>query len=261
LNNTFFQLKSFITYWLDNVDEHSLHSPFFFKFYTEVLKGELPTTIIDYLESQRRKLLSDERTLTVEDLGSGSTHFMNNERSVSSIAKTSVNPRKYSSLYSRIISVYNYKNIVELGTSLGLNTLYLGVSPISRVITFEGSDSIADLAEELFKSNDADNIKIVRGNIDSTLPTALSAIDTVDFAFIDANHRYAPTLRYFDVLAARVNAEGIIALDDIHSSPEMEDAWNVIIQDDRVYATADLFRCGLVFFNPSLNKQHVVLRF
>jgi predicted O-methyltransferase YrrM len=150
---------------------------------------------------------------------------------------------------------------VELGTSLGLNTLYLGLSPSTLVRTFEGSESIAGIAIDLFKTASAGNIRLISGNIDTTLPVEMQGTDVVDFALIDANHRYEPTLKYFNLLASKVSPRSIIALDDIHSSAEMERAWNTVKVDPRVYATADLYRCGFVFFDPSLDKQHVVLRF
>lgn len=262
MSNTFFQVKSFLNYWLDSVDEHSLHSPFFFKLYTKVINGTYDSDAIAKIEGIRKKLLTDQRSVQFVDLGAGSAHFKkDSERKVSDIARTSVNPEKYSNLYSRIIKEYNFQNIVELGTSLGLNTLYLGLSPSSRVTTFEGADSIAALAAGLFESTDCPHIKLIKGNIDDTLPVEVRTMDVIDFALIDANHRYTPTLKYFDVLVSKVSAKSILVLDDIHSSPEMERAWRKVRQDERVHATADLFRCGLAFFDPSLNKQHVVLRF
>lgn len=262
MSNAFFQIKSFFTYFLDNVDEHSLHSPFFFKFYTQILKTELQSKSVARLEDYRKKLLADDRSITVEDLGAGSAFFRSSDsRKVRDIARTSLSRRKFSNLYSRIIKEYDYKNVVELGTSLGLNSLYLALSPSTQVITFEGSDNIAGIAEELFLSAGFQNVRLIRGNIDSTLPVEMRGTDVIDFALIDANHRYAPTLNYFDILASKVSAKSIIALDDIHASNEMEKAWNAVQQDARVHSTADLYRCGLVFFDPSLDKQHVVLRF
>ncbi len=262
MNNAFFQIKSFFTYLLDNVDEHSLHSPFFYKFYTQVLKKDRQSEHISILESYRQKLLQDDRSIVVEDLGAGSAFFKSNaSRKVCEIAKTSLSRNKFSRLYSRIIQEHDYSNVIELGTSLGLNALYLGISPSTQVRTFEGSESIAGIAKELFTTAGADNIRLIGGNIDETLPSEMQGTGVVDFALIDANHRYAPTLNYFNLLASKVSPKSIIVLDDIHASQDMEMAWNTIRQDVRVHATADLYRCGLVFFDPSLNKQHVVLRF
>lgn len=260
MKNSFFQLKSFIAYWLDNVDEHSLHSPFFFKLYG-ILKDRAMDDDGERIELLRKELLKDDRSILVDDLGAGSSHFKSSTRKISDIARTSVTPRKYSGFYSRIIKANNYTRIIELGTSLGINTLYLSLLPASHVTTFEGSESIADIAQRSFDAHGSSNIKIVRGNIDTTLTPELAQLDMIDFALIDANHRCTPTLDYFHSLASKVHPESVIALDDIHSSQEMERAWKAILADSRVQASADLFRCGLVFFNPSLNRQHVVLRF
>lgn len=262
MNNTVHQLKSLLNYWLDNVDEHSLHSPFFFSFYTNTLRPAVHSAGIQRYEAFRQKLLADDRSIVVDDLGAGSKFFKpDSERKVCDIARTSLSPQKFSNLYSCIILKNNYKSIIELGTSLGLNTMYLASSPDTRVTTFEGADAVAVIAEELFNSAGADNIKLVRGNIDDTLADELALINAVDFALMDANHRYEPTMKYFDLVASKTTPKSMIVLDDIHSSIDMEKAWTTIQHDSRVWATADLFRCGVVFFDPSLNKQHVVLRF
>ena len=104
------------------------------------------------------------------------------------------------------------------------------------------------------------NVRLVTGNIDETLPEFLEHERRVDFAFIDANHRYAPTLRYFEWLVGKVHEQSVLVIDDIHYSPEMERAWKKIQQHRLVCASADIFRCGILFFDPSLNKQHVILQ-
>jgi len=160
-----------------------------------------------------------------------------------------------------MIAHFNCRNIIELGTSLGINTLYLANALPCFVRTFEGAPNISKIAARLFQETNADNIKLIEGNIDLTLPQELGTLESVDFAFLDANHRLEPTLKYFDVLARKAHPGSVIVLDDIHSSPEMEKAWRTIQNRVDVAATADLFRCGIAFFDPSLNKQHVVLQF
>jgi hypothetical protein len=78
---------------------------------------------------------------------------------------------------------------------------------------------------------------------------------------MDANHRYQPTLQYFERLLPKINETSIVVLDDIHYSREMEQAWQELKKHRIVYGSADLFRCGILFFDPSLNKQHVILQY
>lgn len=248
-----------MNYWLDAVDEHSLHSPFLFDFYTHVVRRE--TVAVPEIESLRKKLSNDHREFVIEDYGSGSKHNKSNRRRISEISTLSLSPVKYSSLYQRIAHYAQAKIIVELGTSLGISTLYLAKKENTKVYTFEGSQSIADIASLSFEFAGVSNTELIVGNLDNTLYSNLSRIPKIDLAFMDANHSYEPTLRYFELLLARSHHKSIFIIDDIHDTPQMEKAWVAIKKHPLVYTTADLFRCGIIFFDPSLNKQHVVLRF
>lgn len=254
-----FKIKTYLNYWLDAVDEHSLHSPFLFDFYTQVVKRE--TLDEPLIESLRKKLSNDHRTLEIEDYGAGSKHAKSNKRKISDIASLSLSSAKFSSLYLRIAEYAKAKTILELGTSFGINSLYLSKKTDSKVFTFEGSSAIADIASISFEFGGAENIELITGNLDTTLYSNLSRIPKIDLAFIDANHRYEPTIRYFEMLISRSHYKSIFILDDIHDTPEMEKAWREIRKHPLVYTTADLFRCGILFFDPSLHKQNVVLRF
>ena len=255
--NKLFQTKAYLNYWLDAVDEHSLHSPFLFDFYTRVVKQKSKFQGVESIEKLRDQLLKDQRQLTIKDLGAGSS---DRPRKIADIVQTSVSPINLSGLYMRIIDHINAKTVVELGTSFGINTLYLALIPSTKVITFEGAQEIADIAQLTFEFSSSQNIRMIQGNIDSTLSEALQSVRKIDFALIDANHRYAPTMRYFNRLVSKVSEASVIVLDDIHYSPEMERAWTEIKHNKLVYGSIDLFRCGIVFFDPSLNKQHVILQ-
>lgn len=254
-----FQVKTYVNYWLDAVNEHSLHSPFLYDLYTNVIKVE--SDGIPEIETLRTKLLEDHRDIIVKDLGSGSTHFTSANRKISDIAQISLSESKFSSLYLRIAEYCKAKNIVELGTSLGINTLYLSKRKDVNVFTFEGSDTIADIAEISFEFAGATNIELIRGNIDSTLYSNLSRMPKIDLVFMDANHQYAPTKKYFEWLLSKIHHASIVVMDDIHANPGMEKAWREIRKHALVYVSIDLYRCGILFFDPSLNNQHVVLQF
>jgi predicted O-methyltransferase YrrM len=255
----FFQVKTYLNYWLDSVNEHSLHSPFLYDLYTKVIQVE-PTPDLD-IEKLRFDLLKTEREITVQDLGAKSKHFTNGKRRISEIAETSLSSVRFSSLYYRLAEYAEAKTIVELGTSFGLNTLYLAKKKDVKVYTFEGSESIAEVAEDTFTFAATKNIELIKGNINSTLYATLSRIPKVDFAFIDANHQYEATKKYFEELLMKVHHKSLMVIDDIHGNPGMNKAWKEICNHDLVHTTLDLYRCGIVFFDPSLTKQHVVLQF
>jgi predicted O-methyltransferase YrrM len=251
----FFRVKSFLNHWLDAVDEHSLHSPFFFDFYSKVIKGKSDDSFIE-VEKTRGRLLNNRSTVKVKDLGAASAHFKNDDRTVSQVASTSLNKEKQCALFFRIVKYFEAKNILELGTSMGITTLYLARAEKSKVTTFEGNSDMINIALTNFEYFKQKNIALIKGNIDETLHDYLQNPAKIDFALIDANHRYEPTVRYFNLLARRMGDHGVLIIDDIYHSEEMAKAWKELRKHDLVYGSIDLFHCGILFFDLNLNKQH-----
>jgi predicted O-methyltransferase YrrM len=255
---TFSQVTSYASYWLTAVDEHSLHSPFFYDFYTRVVKAKSHPLAI--AENLRTRLLNSTLTVNIADLGAGSV-LKSNTRTVRDITRVSVSAAKYSALFARAIAHFTCKTVVELGTSVGINTLYLAQPTHARVRTFEGAPALAELARDTIRFSQQKNIELIEGNIDTTLPIFLEGHHPIDFAFVDANHRYEATLRYFELLLNASANHTVLVFDDIHLNTEMEKAWAAIKNHPLVYATADLYRCGFVFLDPQLTRQHWVLSF
>jgi predicted O-methyltransferase YrrM len=253
----YFQVKSFINHWLDAVDDHSIHSPFFFDFYNRVIRGKSDSSFSE-IEKTRHHLLNDHSVIKVNDLGASSPHFNTENREIARVASTSLNEEKYCSLFYRISRHVEAKSIVELGTSMGVTSLYLSSAPGTKLATFEGIESIINIALTNFEYFNRKNIKLIEGNIDQTLPDYLQNPAKIDFALIDANHRYEPTIRYFNWLAKRMSDDGVMIIDDIYYSEEMGKAWNELKKHDLVYGSIDLFRCGILFFDLALNKQHFI---
>ncbi len=253
----FFQVKAFINHWLDAVEEHSLHSPFFFDFYDKVIKTKSEEDFSS-IENIRTSLLQNQSVLQIDDLGSGSV-LQSDQRKIADIATTSITPAHLAQLYFRICQYTEVHNVVELGTSMGLTSLYFSELPDCKVSTFEGSHTLANVALTNFEYLDKKNIRLVEGDITNTLPRYLQDnLTKIGFALVDANHRYAPTIQYFEWLMKRFNEKSIMVIDDIHHSPEMEKAWNELKKHYLVYGSVDLFRCGILFFEPGLNRQHFV---
>ena len=125
----------------------------------------------------------------------------------------SASSARLSSLYTHIIDYCAAKYIVELGTSIGLNTLYLASTKNGQVFTFEGSKALANVALTHFAYFDSKNIHLIEGNIDKTLPEFLQKTDKLNFVLMDANHRYEPTIRYFELLTRRLNEQSIVVVE------------------------------------------------
>lgn len=257
--------SKYLSYYLSafNSKGHGVHSPFVFDFITNVLNDSRTFYAYQELEQLRQELLLDKRLLTIEDFGAGSVVYKSNQRKVSDIARSSLKPKKFGQLMFRMVDYYKANNIIELGTSLGITTGYLASGNLkSNVYSFEGAKQVAAVANQNFEKLSLKNIQIIEGNFDNTLQPILNTIQTIDFAFVDGNHRREPTIQYFEQLLTKGTEHSVFIFDDIHWSTGMEEAWKYIQRHNAVTLTIDLFFIGLVFFRKEQKVvQHFKIRF
>jgi predicted O-methyltransferase YrrM len=249
---------------------HGIHSPFVFEFITKVLNDKKVYPAYQQVEDLRQQLLKNKTLLSINDLGAGSTISKTNQRTIASIAKNAAKPKKLGQLLYRMVKYYQPETILELGTSLGITTSYLAkANPNGKVITLEGAESVAAIANENFTTLQLPNlpdrqtgIELIKGNFDDTLSLVTGQLSTVSFTFIDGNHRLQPTIRYFETILPKTNNLSIIILDDIHWSREMEQAWKYCKDHSLVTLSIDLFFIGILIFRKEIKeKQHFSIRF
>ncbi|MFT3933576.1 MAG: class I SAM-dependent methyltransferase [Chitinophagaceae bacterium] len=255
----------FIRYYItaSNGKGHGIHSPFVFDFIIHVLNDKRNFYAYQQIEQLRNELIADERILEIDDFGAGTVSGNKKQRKLSDIARRVAKSPKLGKLLLRIANYYQPSVMLELGTSLGLSAAYLSSgNPAAKLITCEGASAVAAVARENFYRLQLNNIKVIEGNFDDTLPGILQSVDNIDVAFIDGNHRKQPTLDYFEQLLQKKNSQSILIFDDIHWSAEMEEAWAAIKNHPSVMLTVDLFFIGIVFFNPDFKvKQDFIIRF
>lgn len=246
-------------------DEHSLHSPFVFELYTRIIRTAKPdkSPFAD-IQALRRELRRSRRRIEITDFGAGSRVNTSRQRAIGDIVRNSEKPPRFGWLMYRLVRRFGAKTIFDLGTSFGLTTACLARAATEtggRVVTFEGCPQTAAVAEENFARLGIQNVDLVVGNLDETLAQQIKAVQQLDFAFFDANHRYEPTMRYFAACLSKINNDTVFIFDDIHWSAEMELAWEEIKAHPAVTVTIDLFYIGLVFFRHEQPKQHFTLNF
>lgn len=253
------KLLSFFRYYLVAKNKHFVHAPFLFDLYSYILTdSKVDFTAIEQIRSQ---LCNTYTTIEIDEFGSGSKILKAKNRTISAIAKTSLANKKYAKLHYKLISYIKPKTIIELGTSLGITTLYLAkANPNARVYTFEGSKKIAEIAKKNFINNK--NIELIEGDFDEKLLSSLIQKKiNIDYVFLDGNHSYKPTMQYFSQLLNFSNENTVFVFDDIHWSDDMEKAWEEIKNHKSVTLSIDLLYVGIIFTSKKLSKEHFVLRY
>lgn len=251
------RLLEYLTFWWKSGNAHSIHSPFVFQLYTQVIAIEKEYYCFEILENLRQSLLADDTLLEINDLGAGSKNLTFAQRTISQIAKNSISNPKTARLLFRLVDYFQPKTILELGTCLGLTTLYLSEAAPkeAKIYTFEGAETLAVQAKKLFKKEitkqTTHNIELIIGNLDATLAKKVSELGQIDFVFFDANHQKKPTLHYFEICLSKAHENTVFVFDDIYWSAEMQDAWQAIQQHPQVTLTIDLFHVGWYFSGKS----------
>jgi len=255
---TYFQTVQYIKYWLTAVDQHSLHSPFLFKFYNDVILSQTKHSKFKQIENWRADFIRDHRIINTKDLGASKY----SSRKISQIARKSLSTPRFGRFLFNTCRFLKPRTILELGTSLGISTLYLaGSHPEARVITIEGCPEISEIANNLFKRSGWDNIDLLNGDIQDLLPEIAQQASPIDLFFIDANHSYSPTNMYFDMCRTHSSPGGVGIVHDIHSSNSMNRAWGEIKENPSVGISCDVYQAGVLFLSKNSQKQDYILQF
>ncbi len=255
-------IRKYLAYRFSSKTKFDVHPPFLFDLVTKVFNNK--RFFPDYVkpENLRKKLMKNKTIIEIEDYGAGSSLTNSKFRSISQIAKSASEPKKYGRLLFRLVNYFKPATIVELGTSLGLSSVYMALgNPEAKVFTIEGCRNIFLEARKNIDELSLTNIELINGKFDEVLPELLANQEKVDFVFIDGNHRREPTISYFEHCLGKADNNTVIVFDDIHWSEEMEAAWMMIKQHPSVTLSVDIFFMGMVFFKKELSEEHFIIKY
>lgn len=210
----------------------------------------------DEIEDLRSQLLRDQRMVSAAGWGAGSRSGRD-RMCVADLVRCSALPPRYARLLFRLALHLHCRHILELGTSLGLTTLYLAAAPAARVFTVEGNAALAALARENFQQLGAENICLMESSFADALKKVFADLSGADLVFLDGDHRFAAVQHYFQLLLPHLHERSVLIVDDINWSTEMRKAWREMQRHPRVTMSFDLYRLGLLFF---LNRTKPVHR-
>ena len=118
---SFFQ---FIKFFFAAKTKYKVHSPFVFKFIEQVLEDTREFYAFDQIEAVRKLLLQNKKIINVSDFGAGSVKLKAPQRKIKAIAKSALSSPLFCRILFRTVNYYKPKTILEIGTSLGISSLY-----------------------------------------------------------------------------------------------------------------------------------------
>jgi predicted O-methyltransferase YrrM len=256
------RIRSYFGHLVKARTRHGVHSPFVYDLIDKVLRPQVDPMPFVPIEGLRSDLLRSNQTIRVNDLGAGSHNLDLPIRRVADMARTSLKPQQQAQLLYKLARSINPTEVLELGTSFGISTLYLAQGTENgRVHTIEGCPQTFRIAQHHFELLRQQNISPVLGSFQRRLPELLQRLEHLDLVFIDGHHAEEPTLTYFEQCLQKAHNDTVFVFDDVHWSRGMEAAWQRIQEHPRVTVSIDLFDLGLVFLRQEQAKQHFRLRY
>lgn len=263
MDKTSFRLKSYWHYLRNRRSIQYIHSPFLFSLMKVVFDDSSKRRISFFIEIEkvREKNQQNHSLIKFEDFGAGGDQQRIQEVAVSSLAGRSVKQSKYARFLYRLGLFTKSKNIVELGTSLGITTSYLSFIPESTIHTIEADEGVRQLASKNWKELNRTNIRTYIGDLNESLLPIYDKTGRIDFLFIDANHRQEAMIRYYLQALPFLNESSVVVFDDIHWSEDTLKGWNLVKSRPEVTLSFDIFQMGVVFFSKNLSKEDFTLKY
>lgn len=253
------KVAEYIKYTWNAKKRHGIHSPYVYALSDKGSQIELSQEEKDLILKYCRVLRMDKSTIEVTDLGSGSKK-LGKTRSIRDIYKMSSSKGKYGKLLFILTRHFKPQHILELGTSLGVGSVYMTLgNPKAEITTIEGCPATAEYTMQHIKSMGLYNIKIHVGSFSEQIP--LLQRGSYDMIYLDGHHNGQATLKYLDLLDDKISDDTVVVLDDIRWSDDMLKAWEALCKSDKFHISIDLFRMGILVKRPAQVKEHFLLKF
>ncbi len=215
--------------------------------------------LFNKLELFRKEKIQSKQLVQIEDFGAGNSESkrtveeMNKGKiahiSIGYLASSPSSRPVYARALYKILSAFDFKNCIEMGTCIGVSAAYqcfaLQSNKESRLITIEGSPNLCEVSRSHLTSLGLNNFDIKTGRFSDVLPSLLDELKTVDYVFINGHHDEKATYDYFIQLLPYLSDLSVLIFDDVNWSSGMVRAWRKIQRHDVFTAVIDVQKFGI----------------
>jgi predicted O-methyltransferase YrrM len=222
---------------------------------TKVIRERCPYYHFSEIERLRKQLLSKKETIAL--LRKGRTQLC---PLAGIVGDEAIRPKQGALLF-RLTNYFRPQHILQIGTSVGLATLYLtSYAQGLKCVTLEKTPAYASIARQVYEKGARTPIDLRLGDYRTLLPGILEEMKRLDFVFFNVPHD-DNNHWLFDTCMAYAWEETVFVFKGIKTSREMRRLWKTVCAHPGVTVTIDLFSMGIVFFNKKLHKRNYTVYF
>ncbi len=221
---------------------HGVHSPFVYNLITKVIEERSPYYVFREIENIRKEIIEkkDEYSrITVRDTQN----------------------QKYGALLFRLINFFQCKNVLQIGTSTGIMSLYLSSARSDcECVAVEDNDDIGNFASGIIRKLGLKNFRIEIGHLQDKTEELFNEYSSFDLFFINIpEHASCPEV--INKCLKRAKKEAIFVIEGINGSQKMRNTWKNLVLNPEITVSIDLYRFGIVFLRENIHKQHYKIYF
>ena len=171
ISGTMYPLQLLVHYlkYLVRKIGNSCNHLFIIDFRKYVLHGSKHVEAFETISNIRKSLTRQVDLTDLHDYGAGSRK-RRSQLSLGKKARMVSVPHATGRLLFHLVCHYKPDTIIELGTAMGVSTLYLAMGrPETPVYSVEGNPQLALMAKNVFESLELNNINVIIENFDDAL--------------------------------------------------------------------------------------------
>ncbi len=237
---------------------YGVHSPFAFNLITKVIDERAAYYCEDDIELTRKKISYTEQFFSLPAANGGEEQNFPIQEIVS---KMSIKP-KSGALLMRMTNYFKPRNILQVGETTGISTLYLSAySSDVQVVVLEEHAGRSSLCRAVFEKHKAANIHLQEGAYCDTLPIALSRTGSVDFLYLDFLNSPELNTYVLEQCLPYLHDQTVLVVAGIKTSREKKEFWKHLCFRSEISVTVDVYEFGIAFFNKKLYRRNYIVSF
>jgi predicted O-methyltransferase YrrM len=175
-------------------------------------------------------------------------------------ARRAIGPKQGALLF-RLTNYFRSRNILQIGASVGLSTLYLtSYARGVKCITLEQHPACASIARWVYEKAACASADLREGDYPALLPSVLEEMGSVDFVFFNIS-REPSAAALSDICMRYAKGDTVFVFEGIKDTVSMRRLWKTVCAHPEVTVTLDLYSIGIVFFNKKLHKRNYTVYF
>jgi predicted O-methyltransferase YrrM len=218
---------------------YGVHSPFVFNLIDKVIEEKAGYYVFDEIE--RFRIERDDG-----DMAAGAE----------------IQHRNYGALLFRLVRYFNCSNVLQIGASTGVMSLYLASAYSGcKCYVLDGNPDLTYDAGRFAAGKGIDNLHFIEGDYSLALDGFRDIIPKFDMIFVNCDGNEARTHEAISRAAGFISENTVLIIDGISRNKGMKRLWESMENMPGARVRLDLYALGIVLFTGKLNKQSYKIYF